>query len=278
MNPPTPNTMPIAHTELADALCAPSLQQRLAAAGCALPVTVEHRCTSTNARLLADAASGHPHVLFAEEQTEGRGLRGRRWLTLPGHALTFSLRWYFNQAHTPIAGLPLAIGVGLANALHTAGAHAVRLKWPNDLLVGAAKLGGVLIESRQTAHGLCVVIGVGLNVRTQPDLQTQLRRPVIALEDCAPQMTQRNPLAAQLVLSLHQTLHQFSQEGFSAFVARWQALHAFQGQRLHVRLAGGRRVAGAAEGVSSIGELLLRNRRGLRRIHSGHVMLSGAHA
>jgi biotin-(acetyl-CoA carboxylase) ligase len=55
-------------------------------------------------------------------------------------------------------------------------------------------------------------------------------------------------------------------------------LHAFQGQRLHVRLAGGGRVAGAAEGVSAIGELLLRNRRGLRRIHSGHVMLSGAHA
>src|SRR5436190_8723039 len=104
---------------------------------------------STNADLLAEARSGAGEglVLVAEEQTAGRGRMGRRWISAPRSALTFSV--LLRPAGVPAAllgWLPLLAGVAIASALReTAGVDA-SLKWPNDVIAGGAKLAGILAE------------------------------------------------------------------------------------------------------------------------------------
>jgi len=122
---------------------------------------------STNADLLARASVGAPEgtVLAAEEQSAGRGRLGRAWVAPPRASLTFSLLLRPEQVPPARRGwLPLLAGVALAGAVQTVTAVPVTLKWPNDLLSGPAKLAGVLAE----AAGDAVVIGIGLNVSTEP--------------------------------------------------------------------------------------------------------------
>ena len=130
-------------------------------------VEVVDRTGSTNADLLARALGGAPEglVLAAEEQSAGRGRMGRTWVSPPYAALTFSL--LVRPAAVPPARrgwLPLLAGVAVASAVTAVTGVQTRLKWPNDVLAGPAKLAGILAE----AAGDAVVVGVGLNVSTEP--------------------------------------------------------------------------------------------------------------
>jgi BirA family biotin operon repressor/biotin-[acetyl-CoA-carboxylase] ligase len=121
---------------------------------------------STNADLLARAAAGAAEglVLAAEEQRAGRGRMGRAWLAPPRAALTFSLLVRPRTVPPGRRGwLPLLAGVAVATAVHAVSSVDARLKWPNDVLVGPAKLGGILAE----AAGDAIVVGIGVNVSTE---------------------------------------------------------------------------------------------------------------
>ena len=129
------------------------------------------RCASTNdeafARLERGEGAAHGIVVFAEEQTAGRGRRGRSWLSLPGYGLMFSL------GLRPAAPLPApALVAGAATAIRAAIARAsgvdARIKWPNDLLVSGRKICGILVEARSARGRSSVVIGVGLNANEDP--------------------------------------------------------------------------------------------------------------
>jgi BirA family biotin operon repressor/biotin-[acetyl-CoA-carboxylase] ligase len=125
-------------------------------------VRVVEETGSTNADLLAEAQAGAREglVLVAEEQTAGRGRMGRRWISPPRRALTFSVLLRPAVPAGLLGWLPLLAGVAVASALQqTAGVDA-RLKWPNDVLVDGAKIAGILAERWTNA----VVIGTGINV------------------------------------------------------------------------------------------------------------------
>jgi BirA family biotin operon repressor/biotin-[acetyl-CoA-carboxylase] ligase len=125
-------------------------------------VRVVEETGSTNADLLAKARSGAGEglVLVAEAQTSGRGRMGRRWISPPRRALTFSVLLRPAVPAGLLGWAPLLAGVAVASALQrTAGVDA-RLKWPNDVLVDGAKIAGILAERWTNA----VVIGTGINV------------------------------------------------------------------------------------------------------------------
>jgi BirA family transcriptional regulator, biotin operon repressor / biotin---[acetyl-CoA-carboxylase] ligase len=128
-------------------------------------VRVVEETGSTNADLLARARSGADEglVLVAEAQTSGRGRMGRRWISPPRRALTFSVLLRPAVPAGLLGWTPLLAGVAVASALQqTAGVDA-RLKWPNDVLVDGAKIAGILAER----WGNAVVIGTGINVLQQ---------------------------------------------------------------------------------------------------------------
>jgi BirA family biotin operon repressor/biotin-[acetyl-CoA-carboxylase] ligase len=231
------------------------------------------RCGSTNSVLLAETDLSRPVLLLADEQTAGRGRRGRRWHAIPGQGLTFSLAVALRRPLRELSALPLVAGVAVARALHAFGVTRASLKWPNDIVVGDAKLGGILVETKSHRGAVKAVIGVGINLRGAAALRTRLRREVAALEQfgAVPDPVR---LATAIGDALLESLAGFEARGLDAVRGEWQRLDAHAGRKLRVRLADGRVVTGVASGLDADGALRLATRGGIRAVRSGRVVNS----
>jgi BirA family biotin operon repressor/biotin-[acetyl-CoA-carboxylase] ligase len=227
---------------------------------------------STNADLLARVATlGWPLLLVAEHQTAGRGRAGRSWLSSPDTSLTFSLAWRFPGPVQTLAGLPLAVGVALAEALAALDVPA-RLKWPNDLLKDGAKLAGVLIETKSAPDGATwAVIGVGMNLLIPDEFELRIGRDAAG----APWLAQmeRETLLAQLLDKLAVVLREFELAGFGAFSERWNRLHAYQGKVVTIIDGGAVLHEGVAAGVDEAGRMLIDTAGGRVAVVAGDVSL-----
>jgi len=230
---------------------------------------------STNTMLLEDAVSGAASgvVLAAELQTRGRGRRGRVWHSGLGGALTFSVLWRFEQGAGFLAGLGLAVGVGLVRALRSLGLQDIMLKWPNDLVVRHRKVAGTLVEIHGDVLGPSLAVaGVGMNFRLHPSTRERVDQAVTDLvTEGAPH--DRNRLLGEVLLHLARVVDVFRARGFGPLRSEWESYHVHAGRRVIVRLPDGTLEEGAAAGVGEDGALLLQTRTGLRRFHSGEVSL-----
>jgi BirA family biotin operon repressor/biotin-[acetyl-CoA-carboxylase] ligase len=121
-----------------------------------------------------------------------------------------------------LAALPLVAGVAVARALHSLGVGRAALKWPNDIVVDGAKLGGILVETKSLGGAVKAVIGVGLNLRCAGELKTRLRRPVAALEQFVA-VPDTETLAGGLAQALLESLAAFEARGLDAMRAEWGA-------------------------------------------------------
>lgn len=234
------------------------------------------RTGSTSVDLMQRVASlRRPLLRVADRQTAGRGRAGRPWRTTPESALVFSLAWRFERPLHALLGLPLAVGVALAEALAVFGVPA-RLKWPNDLLRDGAKLAGVLIETVADGsphHGSATwaVIGVGLNLDVPPGLEAELQRAIGAAPEL--QKQPRETVLAVIASALADVLAEFEQRGFGAFVARWEALHAYAGQPVRVLDNGRVLHEGIAGGVDMMGRFLIDTDAGQVPVLAGDLSL-----
>jgi BirA family biotin operon repressor/biotin-[acetyl-CoA-carboxylase] ligase len=233
------------------------------------------RCGSTNSVLLAEKGLARPVLLLADEQTAGRGRRGRRWHSVPGAGLTFSLAVALRRPLRELAALSLVAGVAVARALHSLGVARAALKWPNDIVVDGAKLGGILVETKSAGGVIKAVIGVGINLRGAASLRARLRREVAALEQFTP-VPGPEALARAIAQSLLESLAAFESRGLDAVRAEWNRLDAHAGQKVRVRLADGRVLTGVASGLESDGALRLATRGGMRAVRSGRVISARA--
>jgi BirA family biotin operon repressor/biotin-[acetyl-CoA-carboxylase] ligase len=229
------------------------------------------RCGSTNSVLLAERGLARPVLLLADEQTAGRGRRGQRWHSAPGEGLTLSLAVVLRRPLRELAALPLVAGVAVARALRALGVARAALKWPNDIVVDGAKLGGILAETKSLNGAIKAVVGVGINLRGAAALRTRLRRKVAALEQFTA-VPDPETMAGAIAQSLLESLTAFETRGLDAVRADWDRLDAHAGQRLRVRLADGRVLTGVASGLESDGALRLATRTGMRAVRSGRVI------
>ncbi|WP_034299732.1 biotin--[acetyl-CoA-carboxylase] ligase [Herbaspirillum sp. RV1423] len=234
---------------------------------------------STNADLLARlGVLEGPTLLVAESQTAGRGRAGRPWRTTATSALTFSLAWKFRRPVHGLIGLPLAVGVSLAEALGIFGID-VELKWPNDVLRDGAKLAGILIETAQDkardregdVSETWTVIGIGVNLMMPQELQDRIGRTAADVSELLAH--ERERLLAILLSALSDALADFEARGFSPFVARWNRLHAYAGRI--VRILDDARVVheGTAVGVDDQGCFLMDTAGGRVAVVAGDVSL-----
>jgi BirA family transcriptional regulator, biotin operon repressor / biotin---[acetyl-CoA-carboxylase] ligase len=245
---------------------------------------------STNADLLAVAREGAREgvVLAAEAQTAGRGRMGRRWTSPPRAGLTFSvlLRPYGVPAAL-LGWVPLLTGTAVAAAVKAVAAVDISLKWPNDVLAGGAKLGGILAER----SGSAIVTGIGVNVYQRRaelpgDRATSMlieRAPGEAAAaggaGCAgtrPDLRTRVLLAVLTALSDRYLAwrDQFSPGDAEASGLRQEylALCATLGREVTVTLPGGKGITGAAEGVDWAGRLEVRTASGTVPVSAGDVV------
>ena len=263
--------IPLLSVEKIAAHCSPLAQ--------VMSVEVVPETGSTNSDLLARVTSlSQPTILIAEKQTAGRGRAGRSWLSAPGASLTFSIAWPFFLAPQALLGLPLVIGVALAQALSSLEVK-VQLKWPNDVLKEGKKLAGVLIETVNHPQPMYphhqqtwAVIGIGLNLLMPEELETKIDRPVAEAAWLA--QMDRNQLLAKLMHHLAFCLRQFAVSGFGTFVPMWNNLHAYAGQQVDILDQGKTILQGRAIGVDNSGCLLLQDQFGsISHVTAGDVSL-----
>lgn len=252
-----------------DATRAHALERALGLAGLDCAVDWVEETSSTNADLLQYARRAddmaRPRLRVAGHQSAGRGRQGRAWLD-DRSSLLVSLAWPFPPA-TGIAGLSLAAGVWLAQALHELGAHDVRLKWPNDVLLHGGKLAGILVELADSAHARWAVIGIGLNLR-RPDGTPGAS----GLDDCGVDASRWDVLA-RLAPTMLAALPVYAQAGFVPWQDAWNARHAWAGAAVRVVDANTTRERGVALGADADGCLVLDTPDGRRRVLSGDVSL-----
>jgi len=226
---------------------------------------------STNAELLRRPTTPGVQVLLAETQTAGRGRRGRSWTSPLAAHLYLSLQRCFDGGVAALAGLSIAVGVAAAETLRALGFVAVGLKWPNDLVAGDRKLGGILIEfGGEDAGVVRAVIGIGINVRMPEAAATQIDQPWTDLHAFGAPLPSRNALAAGMIAPIMHALDQFAEAGLAPFLARWRALDALGGRAVDV-IAGVRRESGIALGIDDRGALRVRHADGERDYHSAEV-------
>ena len=232
---------------------------------------------STNSRLFAvtDLPMDRADVCIAEFQSAGRGRRGRSWTAPYGSGVCLSLSWQFPETPRHIGALSLATGVGVLRALREQGVGAIGLKWPNDILSGGRKLGGILIELRaETAGPAYVVLGIGLNFRLSVQAQRAIQASGVTAVDLAGigalSTTGRNMLAAAIINRLVEVLAEFQQQGFRPFMNEWRDADALSGEAIRV-LVGEQTQRGIARGIDADGALMLETPTGLMRFVSGEI-------
>ena len=243
-----------------------------------LNVEVVDYIDSTSSELLrrGPGADIHRLLLVAEWQTAGRGRRGRQWTSIVGGSITLSLGWRFEQGAGFLSALPLAVGVAIVRALDASGCADVGLKWPNDLVHGQRKIGGILVELAGEALGpSLVVVGVGINVRVPEAVRADIAQPVTDLMAiCGP--VDRNVLVARIGAAIAHALERYARDGFAAFRAEWQRRHALDREAVDVLLPDGHVVRGDVAGVDVDGALLVDSGGRRLRFVNGEVSLRGA--
>ncbi len=237
-------------------------------------VSVFDDIDSTN-RWIADrlASSGaRGAVCLAERQSQGRGRRGREWCSPAGGNIYLSLGWRFACAPCGLSGLGLVAGVVVADAIADEGIANIGLKWPNDLMAGGAKLGGILVESTATADATRAAIGIGLNVALPDDVRTAIGQPVTDLQAVAGCPVHRAHIVARIINGFADALPRFERDGLSAFRHRWSVLDRTCDSDVMLDDGRGQR-AGHAVGIDDHGALLVHTENGIERVHAGDVSL-----
>ena len=247
------------------------LQRALGAGGPWREVRVVGSTSSTNADVLAAAAAGADEglIVVAEQQVAGRGRLSRVWESPPRAGLLVSvlLRPSLPPAVLPL--IPLLAGLALADAVDAVADVAVGLKWPNDLLVGCRKLGGILVER---APDGAVVVGFGINVSTRREELPVDTATSLVLEGGG---TDREPLLKECLRSLHRRYAHFvSADGApTAVLPPYRERCETIGRRVTVHVPDGTTSTGLATGVDDSGTLVVRDDNGReRRWSAGDVV------
>jgi BirA family transcriptional regulator, biotin operon repressor / biotin---[acetyl-CoA-carboxylase] ligase len=204
--------------------------------------------------------------LRADRQTAGKGRQGRAWESPPGNLFASTLIRLRSTDPTP-ATLALVAAVALEEAVRVFLPSGAMLKWPNDLLIGGAKLSGILLER----VGDAVIIGFGVNLAHHPD---GLERPVTSLAGQGIEPPDPQLFAETLAESLERWVARWRGEGLAPVRDRWLARAHRAGTALTARLADGSAMDGLFGGLDRDGALILRLADGTSHvIHAADVFL-----
>ncbi len=230
--------------------------------------------TSTVARAMAEAGTAHGTVVWAREQSAGRGRLSRQWSSPPGNLyLSVVLRPAVAAARVAEMGFACALAVAETAEAFLPHGPAARLKWPNDVLLDGAKIAGILLEGQFSAQSLAyVVAGIGINVASSPDSPTY---QTISLRALGSGEIEPGEVLKVLLTRLSVWLETWTEVGFAPVRAVWMDRAARLGKTITVRI-GNEPVEGLFDGIDDTGALLLRTAGGIRRITAGEVAFGQA--
>ncbi len=223
-------------------------------------IVFEKEVDSTNrlARDLAISGAVEGTLVVAETQTGGRGRKGRNWFSPPGEGIYLSLvlRPRFQPAEAP--KMTLLAGVALAETLIPMVPSRITIKWPNDVLAGAKKLAGILIEVSTEIDAIdYMIVGVGLNVNTPPErFPDELRKRATSLVAEIGHPVRRADILGAFLERFERYYDLTGREGFAPVIRRWRVLSDMAGRRVRVNSFNGS-LEGTIAGIDDDGVLLV---------------------
>lgn len=249
----------------------------------------EHISTSpsTNSDLMErwrNHLLSQPVSLLADEQTAGRGRRGKNWTSAKEDSLTFSMAYPFDASKgmSHLSGLSLFCGLTLMRGiakflnisiedLHQQG---LGLKWPNDLLIGQSKLSGLLVEGGQNNSDspIWMVIGIGINLN-DPKEKIDADYQTTSLTRLANAPIDRVHLWKSLTETFSQELAMFDRRGFAPFQTSWNQFNIFKNKLVAVSLDQKPLLSGFCQGVDSTGAIEIMTPKGIETLHTGDISL-----
>lgn len=231
--------------------------------------------TNTEVRRLAEEGAPGGTVVLADAQSAGRGRRGRSWHSPPGKGIFFSILLRPPQTE-PAAAAPITLvaAAAIARQLRDATGMQVAVKWPNDLLIGTKKLGGILTEARISGQGpLYLVLGVGLNINHRiEDFPVELRGRATSLHLESSLTFKRTALFLAILKGLRRDCRLFFETGFAPFQPLWKELSTTLGSTVEL-VRPGKAIRGKAVDLDPAGALLIEDDEGrCHRIICGEIV------
>ena len=259
--------------------------------GVAFDVVLHHSVDSTNSWCLRQSKSGKvlPFACFAEEQTSGRGRRGKCWFMSSNSNIAMSLAWPFVLLEQFLHLLPLSVALAIVATLESFGLKQVQVKWPNDVYVQGKKIAGILIEtqpvkstqvSSNAGRGkhVAVVIGLGLNYEMLNCEQVSSNEPLVLTDICEQIQLQgiaakpeRETVASVLlnnVVAVCQDFARASEESLKKFRSSYDFCKQ---KKVEIILDNNERLSGLVQGVNDNAELLVLIDGELRAFNSAQV-------
>jgi len=231
-----------------------------------------HRVTqSTNDVVMQRLVESQSTAILcaAEMQTAGKGRRGRRWISPFGRNVYLTYGRFIGRQLSELGGLSLVVGMVVVDVLRDMGLERVGLKWPNDILLGGGKLGGILLELRASdTGGIGLVAGVGLNLALNVKESLNIDQPWSAISSQLEMP--RNILLGTLGGRIVNAIQTFEDVGFDSFAEKWSEYNLYTGQQVNV-IRGSETISGIDSGVDQQGNLLLRTGAGLEVHNAGEV-------
>ncbi len=227
---------------------------------------------STNSDAMAAARRGEPHgsVYFADEQTAGRGRGDHKWISAAGEGLYVSVLLRPQIPAARLALLPLAAGLAAVEAVRVVAGLTIDLRWPNDLLIGERKAGGILVEAQTKSKGSphAVVVGIGINVH-QRTFPAGLDTPATSLDLETGRHIARQALLVALLKSLEREAGALDNAAAPAAIpARVERASTWVRGR-NVQVHGPQPCEGITAGLDDRGFLRVNTAGGLVTVQSG---------
>ena len=227
---------------------------------------------STNTYLFNRASDhmGKRYAVMSEKQNQGRGRRGRLWVSPFGRNIYLSLLVSFSGGMSALEGLSLTTAIAVERALSRLGINGVGLKWPNDIYADGRKLAGILLEVTGEYNSHCqVVIGIGLNLSMSESEAKDIDQPWVDLRSLNPNLS-RNEVAGVLLDELLICIDSFQKEGFAPLQEYWSERDIYHESDVLIS-SPSQEITGVVKGVNRKGELLLKTSRGMEVISAGEL-------
>ena len=237
--------------------------------GCELIFQPQTNSTNEDAWEYIQNGISHGSLFLTDTQTDGKGRRDNKWFSTPEKSLTFSFILHSKLELEKMGLLPLLTGISIVRGIESATAIQTGLKWPNDIMLNEKKMGGILIESKQTQNGLGVVVGVGLNINENAqDIPHTLRNNAISLAMFSKQTHSREQILSA-ILNEFETLYNNQMD---SIIPLWTGHCIHQDREVSFHSEKGKQ-QGIFQGISSLGHAEIQINGKTQTFPSGVIIL-----
>ena len=235
------------------------------------------KSTNSEAERLLAIGEDAPFAVLTNYQTGGRGRHGKKWVCPKNGNMNLSFASRPNVNFTQMRTLTLWLGINVVKLLRKiTGSNNIKIKWPNDIVIDARKIGGILTEASIDCENVkSLVIGIGINCNsTRSDFPNPLSDTITSLREISGKQISINEISAKLLVSIQNSLDKLI-DGLDSITLLddWNKLDALFNKRIQV-INGKNKIAGVAQGIDNDGNLLLKLKNGeVKKVNSGDTSI-----